>query len=49
MRSPTTKRREDLDLSALAHYVAALGGRIEIRAVFGDDEILVRRASQEGS
>jgi hypothetical protein len=26
-----------------------LGGRIEVRAVFGDDEILVRRAPQEGS
>jgi hypothetical protein len=26
--------REDLDLAALARYVAALGGRIEVRAVF---------------
>jgi hypothetical protein len=37
------ERREDLYLSALAHYVAALGGRLEVRAVFGEDEIVVRR------
>jgi pyruvate/2-oxoglutarate dehydrogenase complex dihydrolipoamide acyltransferase (E2) component len=43
------ERREDLYLSGLEHYVAALGGRIEVRAVFGDNEILVRRSSQEGS
>ena len=35
-------RREDLYVSALAHYVAALGGRLEVRAVFGDDVIVVR-------
>jgi hypothetical protein len=34
--------REDLYLSALAHYVAALGGRVEVRAIFGDEEIVVR-------
>lgn len=37
------ERREDLYLSALAHYVEALGGRLEVRAVFGDESILVRR------
>ena len=37
------ERREDLYLSSLAHYVAALGGRLEVRAVFGDAAILVRR------
>jgi hypothetical protein len=37
------ERREDLYLSALAHYVGALGGRLEVRAIFGDDEIVVRR------
>ncbi len=37
------ERREDLYLSALAHYVEALGGRLEVRAVFGDDEVLVRQ------
>jgi pyruvate/2-oxoglutarate dehydrogenase complex dihydrolipoamide acyltransferase (E2) component len=43
------ERREDLYLSGLEHYVEALGGRIEVRAVFGNDEILVRRSPQEGS
>ena len=36
------ERREDLYLAALEHYAAALGGRIEVRAVFGEDEIVVR-------
>ena len=36
------ERREDLYLSALEHYVAALGGRIQVRAVFGDQEIILR-------
>ena len=39
---PDDARREDLYLSALACYVAALGGRVEVRAVFDGDEILVR-------
>jgi hypothetical protein len=38
------QRREDLYLSALEHYVEALGGRIEVRAIFGDNEVLVHRA-----
>jgi hypothetical protein len=42
-RISVDERREDLYLSALDHYVAPLGGRIEVRAVFGDDEIVVRR------
>jgi hypothetical protein len=37
------ERREDLYLSALAHYVQALGGRLEVRAVFADEPIVVRR------
>lgn len=37
------ERREDLYLSALEHYVAALGGQVEVRAVFGDERIVVRR------
>jgi hypothetical protein len=37
------ERRDDLYLSALAHYVAALGGRLEVRAVFGPEEILLRQ------
>lgn len=41
------QRREDLYLSALAQYVEALGGRLEVRAVFADEEILVRREPGE--
>jgi hypothetical protein len=37
------ERREDLYLAALARYVGALGGCIEVRAVFESDEILVRQ------
>ena len=37
------ERREDLYLSSLAHYVAALGGRLEVRAVFGETEIVARQ------
>ena len=36
-------RREDLYLAALAHYVEALGGRLELRAIFGHDAVVVRR------
>lgn len=36
------ERREDLYLAALSAYVEALGGQIEVRAVFDDDEVLVR-------
>jgi hypothetical protein len=42
------ERREDLYLSALTHYVEALGGRVEVRAVFGDDVVVVRRSPGEG-
>jgi hypothetical protein len=37
------ERREDLYLSALKYYVEALGGRLEVRAVFGDEAVVVRR------
>lgn len=37
------EQRQDLFLASLAHYVTALGGRLEVRAVFDDQEILVRR------
>lgn len=37
------ERREDLYLAALAHYVTALGGRLEVRAVFDEEAIVVRR------
>lgn len=35
--------REDLYLSALKYYVEALGGRLKVRAVFGDDAVVVVR------
>jgi hypothetical protein len=36
------ERREDLYLSALKYYVEALGGRLEVRAVFEDRAIVVQ-------
>jgi hypothetical protein len=41
------ERREDLYLSALAHYVETLGGRLEVRALFGDEAIVVRHEPDE--
>jgi len=35
------EQRDDLYLSILAHYVAALGGRLEVRAVFAEEAIVV--------
>lgn len=40
-RMSEDERRENLYLSALAHYVEALGGGLEIRAVFGDDNVVI--------
>jgi hypothetical protein len=37
------ERREDLYVSSLAAYVEALGGHVEISAIFEDDKIVVRR------
>lgn len=42
-RMSEDERREDLYLSALKYYVEALGGRLEVRAVFGDEAVVVRR------
>ena len=41
------QRREDLYLSALTHYIGALGGRLEVRVIFDDEEILVRSEPHE--
>jgi hypothetical protein len=41
-RMSEAERREDLYLSALKYYVEALGGRLEVRAVFGDEAVVVR-------
>lgn len=40
---PEELRREDLYLASLAAYVEALGGRLEIRAVFPDSTIVLKR------
>jgi hypothetical protein len=37
------ERREDLYVSSLAAYVEALGGHVEVSAVFDDDRIVARR------
>jgi hypothetical protein len=44
-----SERREDLYLAALAHYVRALGGQLEVRAVFGDQSIVVRREPDDST
>lgn len=33
------EQEDDLRLSTLARYIAALGGNLELRAVFGDREV----------
>lgn len=38
-----SERREDLYLAGLAHYVGALGGQLEVRALFADHAIVLRR------
>jgi hypothetical protein len=43
-RMTSEERTEDLYLAALEHYVTELGGRIEVRAVFGEEVIVVRRS-----
>lgn len=41
-RMSPEERREDLYLSALACYVEALGGRLEVQARFAEESIVVR-------
>ncbi len=48
-RLTADERREDLYLSALAHYVGVLGGRLEVRAVFGDEGVVVRSEPEAGT
>jgi transcriptional regulator with XRE-family HTH domain len=37
------EQEDDLYLSTLSRYVAALGGELEVRAVFGDETVLLLR------
>lgn len=39
--------REDLYLASLRHYIEALGGRLEVRAVFPQEAITVLASAQE--
>lgn len=40
-------RREDLYLASLARYVHALGGQLEVRALFPDQAVVIRREPDE--
>lgn len=40
------ERREDLYFSALALFVEALGGHLEVRAIFGEDTVVVRTSAK---
>lgn len=42
-RPSEAARREDLYLSVLSAYVEALGGQLEVRAVFPEDTIVIER------
>ena len=41
------ERRDDLYVAGLTHFVEALGGRLEVRAVFDDAEVVVMRQRNE--
>jgi hypothetical protein len=41
-------RREDLYLASLAHYVRALGGQLEVRALFRDQSVVIRHEPPDG-
>jgi DNA-binding XRE family transcriptional regulator len=43
------EQEDDLRLSTLGRYIAALGGNLELRAVFGDESVeLLRPVGQSG-
>lgn len=42
-RMTRDEEREDLVFASLRNFVAELGGRLELRAVFGDETVVVRR------
>jgi transcriptional regulator with XRE-family HTH domain len=43
------ERQEDLYLSTLSSYIAALGGRLEVRAVFPDESVVLLAPPAHGS
>ena len=38
---PRIERQDDLKLSTLERYIEALGGRLEVRAIFGDEHVVL--------
>ena len=46
MQVPEDTRRQDLYIASLTAYVEALGGRLEIRAVFPDGTVVVNREAE---
>jgi DNA-binding Xre family transcriptional regulator len=40
------EHRSDVSVSALAEYIEALGGRLEIRAVFPDRQVLIGHSGE---
>ena len=43
------KHRSDIRISALAEYIEAMGGRLEIRAVFKDREVRITQFEELAS
>lgn len=43
-----TERRDDVFLSTLREYVEAIGGRLEVAAVFPDRRVLLRVGEERG-
>ncbi|MGI8429301.1 MAG: transcriptional regulator [Solirubrobacteraceae bacterium] len=49
LSSSEIEQEDDLYLCILARYVAALGGHLEVRAVFAEETIAVRREPDDHS
>ena len=43
------EQQDDVYLSTVARYVAALGGHLEVRAVFGEETIMLLREPAEAA
>jgi hypothetical protein len=48
-RPSEAERREDLYISSLSAFVQALGGELEIHAVFPEETVVVNRSSAPSS